>query len=48
MAAYARMDADIARRAMAGLPAMQRSCFELVAVGGLAAREVAAMHDITE
>jgi len=44
----ARIDAEAAIRAFAGLPPMQRACFELVATRGLSASEVAAMHGIAE
>jgi RNA polymerase sigma-70 factor (ECF subfamily) len=44
----ARLDAESATRAMESLSPMQRACFDLVAVRGLAAEEVAAMYSITE
>jgi RNA polymerase sigma factor (sigma-70 family) len=44
----ARLDAVAARRALETLSPMQRACFELVAVRDLSAREVAAMHGISE
>jgi RNA polymerase sigma-70 factor (ECF subfamily) len=47
-ASAARVDAEHARRAMEALSAMQRACFELVAVRGLGTDEVAAMHGIAE
>ena len=47
-ALLADLDAAAAGRAMEDLSAMQRACFELVAVRGLSPREVAAMHDISE
>jgi len=47
-AVLAHLDAAAAARAVEGLSAMQRACFELVAVRGLSTGEVAAMHDITE
>jgi RNA polymerase sigma-70 factor (ECF subfamily) len=42
------LDAAAARRAMEDLSPMQRACFELVAVRGLATEEVALMHGISE
>jgi RNA polymerase sigma-70 factor (ECF subfamily) len=47
-AILARLDAEAAERAFAGLPPMQRACFELVVTRGLSASEVAAMHGIAE
>ena len=47
-AIMARLDAETAARAFAGLPPMQRACFELVVTRGLSAGEVAAMHGIAE
>lgn len=47
-AIVARLDAEAAAHAVAGLPAMQRACFELVATRGLSPSEVAAMHGIAE
>ncbi len=47
-AIVARIDAEAAARAVAGLPPMQRACFELVVTRGLSASEVAAMHGIAE
>jgi len=47
-AIVARLDAEIASRAFLELPAMQRACFELIAVRGLSASDVAAMHGIAE
>jgi DNA-directed RNA polymerase specialized sigma24 family protein len=43
-----RLDAEAARQALSGLSAMQRACFELVAVRGLSAGEVASMHGIAD
>ena len=47
-AVLAHLDAVAAARAVEGLSAMQRACFELVAVRGLTTGEVAAMHGISE
>lgn len=47
-AIVARIDAEVAARAFAALPPMQRACFELVVTRGLSASEVAAMHGIAE
>jgi RNA polymerase sigma-70 factor (ECF subfamily) len=44
----ARLDAVAVAQAVEGLSAMQRACFELVAVRGLSTADVAAMHGITE
>lgn len=44
----ARLDAAVARRALEGLPLMQRSCFELVTIRGFTTEEVAEMHGISE
>jgi len=44
----AQLDAATAKRAVDGLPAMQRACFDLVAVRGFTTEEVAAMHGISE
>jgi RNA polymerase sigma-70 factor (ECF subfamily) len=44
----ASVDAQVARKAMDELSSMQRACFELVVVRGLAIQEVAAMHGITD
>ena len=46
-AALARLDAAAVSRAVKVLSPMQRACFELVAVRGLATEEVAAMHGIS-
>jgi RNA polymerase sigma-70 factor (ECF subfamily) len=45
---HARLDADAAARALRQLPAMQRACFELVAVRDVPIADVAAMHGISE
>lgn len=47
-AIVARIDAEAAARALAGLPPMQRACFELVATRGISPSDVAAMHGIAE
>ena len=47
-AVLARLDAATVTRAVKDLSPMQRACFELVAVRGLATEEVAAMHGISE
>lgn len=47
-AILARIDAEVAARAFAELPPMQRACFELVATRGLSTSDVAAMHGIAE
>jgi RNA polymerase sigma-70 factor (ECF subfamily) len=44
----ARLDAEVATRAMRELPTMQRACFELVVSRDLSIGEVAAMHGIAE
>ena len=48
LASAARVDADHVWRAMEGLSSMQRACFDLVVVRGLAVDDVAAMHGIAE
>lgn len=47
-ATAARVDADQVWRAMESLSSMQRTCFELVVIRGLATEDVAAMHGIAE
>src|SRR5262249_7726123 len=44
----AGLDAGAAARAMSQLSPMQRACFELVAMRGLSAAEVADMHGLSE
>jgi RNA polymerase sigma-70 factor, ECF subfamily len=47
-ATSARIDADVAQRALTDLPPMQRACFELVVMRDLPIEQVAAMYGISE